>query len=143
MATLAIITASTNGSFDAALAQRGLKIAGILTLAQFAYCGLFGLLGLLMRRSLLMGVGYIVVFEGLLASLNTVARRLTVMYYFRVLVLRWLDPAGGSEWSIDLTTAPLAETCVETLLGVGLVMTALAAVYFAHRELRTKTPEGS
>ncbi len=46
-----------------------------------------------MRRSLLVGVAYIVIFEGLLASLDTVARRLTVMYYFRVLVLRWLDPA--------------------------------------------------
>ena len=55
------------------------------------------------------GVAYIVLFEGLLASLDTVARRLTVMYYFRVLVLRWLEPASGKEWSIDLATAPECE----------------------------------
>ncbi len=92
-----------------------------MTLAQAGYCGLFGLLGLLMRRSLLVGVAYIVLFEGLLASLDTVARRLTIMYYFRVLVLRWLEPANGSEWSIDLATAPEAQKCVLTLLGVGMV----------------------
>ena len=62
---------------------------------QVGYCGLFGLLGLLMRHSLLVGVAYIVLLEGLLASFDTVARRLTVMYYFRVLALRWLEPASG------------------------------------------------
>ena len=65
--------------------------------------------------------------KALLASLDTVARRLTVMYYFRVLVLRWLDPASGKEWSIDLATAPEARTCVLTLLGVGLVLAMAAA----------------
>ena len=73
--------------------QQALKTAAVLALAQVGYCGLFGLLGLLMRRSLLVGVAYIVLFEGILASFDTVARRLTIMYYFRVLVLRWLDPA--------------------------------------------------
>jgi len=38
------------------------------------------------ERSLFVGVAYIVLFEGILASLDTVARRLTIMFYFRVLV---------------------------------------------------------
>jgi ABC-2 type transport system permease protein len=120
-----------------------LKTIGLLTLTQVAYCGLFGLLGLLMRRSLLGGVTYIVLFEGLLASLDTVARRLTVMYYFRVMVLRWLDPASGREWSIDLATAPTARTCVLTLVSVGIVLAVIGAIYFACKEFRMKTPEGN
>ena len=95
-----------------------------------------------MRRSLFVGVAYIFLFEGLLASLDTVARRMTMMYYFRVLALRWLEPADGKEWSIDLATAPDAQTCVLTLLGVGLVLAVAAAFFFAGREFRMKTPEG-
>jgi ABC-2 type transport system permease protein len=125
------------------MAGRALETAGLLGLTEVGYCGLFGLLGLITRRSLLVGVGYIVLLEGLLATLPTVARRLTVMYYFRVLVLRWLDPANGKEWMIDLTTAPDAQTCVLVLLGIGLVSAALAAMLFAAREFRMKTPEGN
>jgi ABC-2 type transport system permease protein len=141
-AALAIIALTASEPATAGLVARGLKMIGILTLAQVGYCGLFGLLGLFTRRSLLAGGAYIVLCEGLLASADTVARRLTVMYYFRVLVLRWLEPASGKDWSIDLATAPTAATCVLTLLGVGLVLTAVAAVLFAASEFRIRTPEG-
>ncbi len=141
--TFVVINLTAADPAPAGLAGRAAKTAAALALAQFAYCGLFGLLGLLTRRSLLVGVGYILLFEGLLASLDTVARRLTVMYYFRVLVLRWLDPVGGKDWSIDLATAPEARTCVLVLLGVGAATALLAALVFAGREFRMKTPEGS
>jgi ABC-2 type transport system permease protein len=143
MATFAVIALTTNEPATARLLEMALKTAGLLTLAQVGYCGLFGLLGLLMRRSLLVGVAYIVLFEGLLASLDLVARRLTVMYHFRVLVLRWLAPASGKEWSINLATAPDAQSCVLTLLGVGLFLATAAALIFAGREFRMKTPEGT
>jgi hypothetical protein len=65
------------------------------------------------------------------------------MFYFRVLSLRWLAPESGSSWSIDLKTAPEARACVLTLLGVGLVLTAVAALLFTRWEFRMKTPEGS
>ncbi len=142
-ATLAVIALTAREPATAGFAEQSLKTAGLLALAQVAYCGLFGFLGLLMRRSLLVGVGYIVIFEGLLASLDTVARRLTVMYYFRVLVLRWLEPAAGRDWAIDLTTAPQARTCVLVLLGVGVVLALAAAIFFTEREFRMKTPEGN
>ena len=133
LVTFAVIALTAGEPISAELIEQAIVTASLLALAQLGYFGLFGLLGLLMRRSLLWGVGYIVLFEGLLAALDTVARRLTVMYYFRVLVLRWLEPASGKEWSIELATAPQAQTCVLVLLGVGLVLAAAAALYFAAR----------
>jgi ABC-2 type transport system permease protein len=141
--TLAVIALTASEPATVGLIGRALKVAGLLGLAQVAYCGLFGFLGLLMRHSFLAGVAYIVVLEGLLASLPTVARQLTVMYYFRVLAMRWLEPEGAKEWAITLATAPTARTCVLTLLGVGLVSAVAAAVFFASREFRMKTPDGN
>jgi ABC-2 type transport system permease protein len=141
--TAATIAATAREPVAEGVVRRALTTAGALALAQVGYCGLFGALGLLTRRSLLVGVGYIILFEGLLASIDTVARRLTVMYYFRVLTLRWLDPPLGKGWSIDLETAPSAQACVLALLGVGLVLTAAAALLFTVQEIRMKTPEGS
>ena len=142
-ATLVVINLTASEPMTAGLAERALKMTGVFSLAQVAYCGLFGLMGLLTRRSIVMGVAYIILLEGLLASLDTVARRLTVMYYFRVLALRWLKPAGGNDWSIDLTTAPETQTCVLVLLGVGSVLAVAAALFFARSEFRMKTPEGN
>jgi ABC-2 type transport system permease protein len=142
-ATFATIALTANEPATAGLLGRALKMAGLLGLTQVAYCGLFGFLGLLMRHSFLAGIAYIVVMEGFLASFPTVARQLTVMYYFRVLILRWLTPEAGKVWSINLATAPDARTCVLTLLGVGLVSAAVAAIFFASREFRMKTPEGN
>jgi ABC-2 type transport system permease protein len=143
MATFAVITLTSREPSTAGFVVPALKTACMLMLAQVGYCGLFGLMGLLMRRSLLIGVAYIFLFEGVLASLDIVARRMTVMYYFRVLVLRWLAPADGKEWWIDLATAPMVRTCVLILLSVGLVLALAAALYFATKEFRMKTPEGN
>ena len=125
------------------LLTRALRLTAMLSLVQVGYCGLFGLLGLLTRRSLLAGAMYIVLFEGLLASLDTVARRLTVMFHFRVLALRWLEVPRAKDWSINLTTAPEAQSCVLMLLGAGLVLAVAAALVFASTEFRMKTPEGN
>jgi ABC-2 type transport system permease protein len=141
-ATFAVIALTAREPVAGGLVRPALTTAGALALAQVGYCGLFGAVGLMTRRALLVGVGYIILFEGLLASLDTVARRLTVMYYFRVLTLRWLEPAHGEEWKINLATAPEARTCVLVLLGTGLVLTAAAALLFTVREFRMKTPEG-
>jgi ABC-2 type transport system permease protein len=141
-AAAATIAVTTSEPVGGEMVRRALTTAGALALAQVGYCGLFGALGLLMRRSLLAGVAYIILFEGLLASFDTVARRLTVMYYFRVLSLHWLAPEHGKEWSISLDTAPDVQTCVLTLLGVGLVLSAAGALLFTVQELRMKTPEG-
>jgi ABC-2 type transport system permease protein len=141
-ATFAVIALTAREPVADGLVRRALTTAGALALAQVGYCALFGAVGLFTRRALLVGVAYIILFEGLLASLDTVARRLTVMYYFRVLTLRWLEPAHADPWKIDLDTAPEAQTCVLVLLGTGLVLTVAAALVFTVREFRMKTPEG-
>ena len=143
LATFAVIAWTAGEPATAGMVGRAVKLALLLALMQVAYCGLFGLLGLLMRQSFLMGVVYIGALEGLLASLQTVGRRLTMMYYFRVLVVRWLEPTAGRDWAINLATAPPARTCVLTLLAAGIVSAILAALLFASREFRMKTPEGT
>jgi hypothetical protein len=126
-----------------------LQWIGILALAQIAYCALFGFIGLVSRWSLVAGLIYIVAIEGVLANLAFVIRALAVVYYVRVLAVRWLDvPADAlrrwlREWSLDLTEVPEAGSCVLTLLFLGLAITALSALWFARREFRVKTPEGS
>ena len=126
-----------------AFAWRALKASGVTALAQVAYGALFGAFGLLSRRAWLAGLAYIFLIEWLLAAFDIVLRQMTVMYYYRVLVLRWLDPGKAGEWSLDLATAPEASTCVLTLLGFGAAFAALAALLFTAREFRMKTPEGS
>jgi ABC-2 type transport system permease protein len=143
MLTLVVIYWGTPELLDGGLPGRALKIAALLALAQAGYCALFGAISLWARRTLVAGVAYIIVFEGLLASFDTVARRLTVMHYFRVLALRWLDPANGREWSINTATAPSAANCVLVLLGASLVFALLGAAAMMRREFRMKTPEAS
>ena len=143
VATLLLIAFLTGRSFTAGLFLESGKMIAVFSLAQTAYCGLFALLALFMRRALVIGVAYILLFEGILASFDTIARRMTVMYYFRVLVLRWLEPAHGSVWKVNLETAPGSLACALTLLGAGLVLTALGSLIFAASEFRLKTPEGA
>jgi ABC-2 type transport system permease protein len=130
------------------VAIRILQSAGIFALGQIGYCSLFGCVGVLTRRTLIAGVVYIVVFEGLLANLQFMVRTLTVVYYVRVLALRWLDlpqqllNQWQNEWSLDLSQSPSGGTCALRLLGFGLAVTILAAMTFSRREFRMKTPEG-
>jgi ABC-2 type transport system permease protein len=125
--------------------MRALMTIGVLSLSLLAYCSLFGWLSLFVRRSLVVGIAYIVVFEGLLANIDFVARRLTLIYYFRVLILRWVSSSLNyqQEWAIAIDEAPSAWSCVEVLAGVTVVAMLLAVFIFTNREFRLKTPEGS
>jgi ABC-2 type transport system permease protein len=158
LAATVLVTAALTGAFTALtfaviywntgepwgdVAGRALKAAALLALAQAAYCSLFALLGLLTRWALLVGLAYIMGFEGLMASFDFVARKLTVMYYFRVLSVRWLDLREADPWFIDLATAPGARACVLTLLGASAVFALLGAVVMMRQEFRMKTPEGT
>jgi ABC-2 type transport system permease protein len=128
---------------------RVVRIVGVLALAQVGYCALFGFLGLWARRSLLLGVIYIVTVEGVLASLDFVVRKLTVVFYVRTLFLRWLEPRESTlqrwqqDWGLELDKVPTAERCVWTLLLFGAAVAVLTAVWFSRREFRVKTPDGT
>jgi ABC-2 type transport system permease protein len=155
------------GLWGEVLPGRALKVMALVALGQAGYCPLFGLLGLLTRRALIAGLAYIAAIEGLLATFESVVRRLTVMYYLRVLAVRWLEPDGhqqlpidlsrasrpggalaqvagwGQKWSIDLSLAPSAAECVLTLLVAGAFFAVLGALLMMRQEFRMKTPEGS
>jgi ABC-2 type transport system permease protein len=141
--TFAVIYWDAAGWWHAVPLERALQTAGLLALAAAAYCSLFAVLSMFTRYALIVGLGYIVGFEGLLANFEFVGRRLTVMYYFRVLSVRWLGLTGHEVWSLDLATAPGVRACVLTLLGVSAVPALLGAVAMMRREFRMKTPEGS
>jgi len=120
---------------------RVFKTSALFALSLSAYCGMFGLVSLLIRRALLVGVAYVFLFEVVFANFDFVVRRMTVIYYFRVLARRWLG-LSASDWSINLDLAPSATTCVLVLAGTCLATTVVAAALFTVREFRQKTPEG-
>jgi ABC-2 type transport system permease protein len=131
------------------LPGRAFKAVAALALAQLGYCSLFGCLGLVIRHSLIAGVAYIVLLEGVIANVEFVGRALTVVYYFRVLILRWLDLPDLLQrqwlrvWQLDLTTMPSALYCVETVAVASLAITIFSAVWFSSSEFTLKTPERS
>jgi ABC-2 type transport system permease protein len=124
------------------LPGKALIFSGILALALLAYCGVFGLIGVLTSRSLVTGVIYVVLFEITVANIDIVVRKLTVVYYVRALSIHWLD-VNPSKWNLDRFEVPTALGCVLTLLGVALVTTLVALTRFSQGEFRVKTPEGS
>src|SRR5262249_36247372 len=67
---------------DAALGDQVLPVClprtlALLTLSLTAYCAVFGFLSLWVKRSLVIGVAYIALFEGVLASIDFAVRRVT------------------------------------------------------------------
>jgi ABC-2 type transport system permease protein len=141
LVTYIAIYAGLSMSFEMLL-DRAAKTIVIFSLALFAYCAIFGCMSLLVKRFLVAGLAYIIIFEGVLANIDFAVRRLTVMYYFRVLAERWLH-LNYSDWSLDLSEAFSAGQCMLIMLGVGLLFVVLGAVTFTTHEFRVKTPEGN
>jgi len=127
------------------LAARIAKTVSLHLFALAGYLSVFGLLSLLIKRTLVVGMMYIIILEGVVANIPFVVRQITVMYYLRVLAMRWLDLSRetGKVWNIDLDTATSASDCVWTLGAFIVVSTLVAAFLFTHREFRVKTPEGN
>lgn len=118
-----------------------------------ANAGLFGLISVLIRPSLIIGVIYIALFEGFLANFPFVLRKFTSVHYFQCIVVNWIgkdyETGGRSrnaiEWSFvkDREVVPQTQECVIILLSIFLVSTLLAMYVFTTREFRMKTPEGN
>jgi ABC-2 type transport system permease protein len=155
--TYAAVYIGTDADLSA-ISLRCLKAAAILSLATIAYCSLFGLLSLLTKRTLLVGILYTAVVEGLLANLPLSLRWGTVLYYTRLLAYRTMEflvtwPRGSevdvaaTAWLLDIESDPtLAEhptirTCILVLVCGSLICTAIAAVLCSNREFHVKTPE--
>jgi ABC-2 type transport system permease protein len=145
---------------DPDVLRRCLTTIAIQSLAVVCYCSLFGLMSLLTRRILIVGIVYAVVVEGMLANLPFGIRLLTIIYYTRVIAYRAMSfvvsfPDGGTEdfaaeaWQFDLRVDPsLAEhpsirMCVGVLILTSLVCAIVAAWLCSRREFHVKTPESA
>ena len=95
-------------------------VSGSLLAAAFgalAYCALFVLLGLLVRNPVIWGVGYILLWEGLIAQFGSVTARMAVRGYTRSILasstdvdldLGELSTAGGIVGALVITVLALA-----------------------------------
>jgi len=142
--TLVAVHGGESNFWGEIIPLRAVQLTLVLSLSLLAYCSLFGLIGVYTRRSLLIGIFYIFLFEGMLANIDFAIRKVTVMYYFRVLAKSWLDVRDRSNtWSLRLADAPDAGACVVVLLIVSLLLTLLAAARFSSSEFTVKTPGGN
>ncbi len=139
--TLAVVHVGTSTNITDLALRRAPIILGLAALALAVYVGIFGLLSLVARRTLVIGAIYIGLFEGALAYIDFAFRNATVMYHIRVLSVRWLE-IPAAYYAIDPATAPAVSTSLIVLGSVGLVFSLLGAWVFSAREFRLKTPDG-
>ena len=138
--------------------HRCFRACEIHSLAVVTYCSLFGLMSLLTKRTLVIGILYTAIVEGVLANLPLSLRMATVIYYTRLIAYRTLDfvvtrPHGDPKdiaatlWLFDtkhdpgLTLHPQLSTCIWVLVIASLAFTILAAWLCSQREFHVKTPE--
>ena len=93
------------------------------TLATFAYAGVFLLLGLRVKRALVWGLAYILVWEGFVARAGKTAAQLAIRFHARSVLARLAD---GPE---ELVTVSLATGITVPLLA------AVVATWFTVRRL--------
>ena len=118
-AVLGCLVLATATDLDVGTAAWSLLLASALAAA--AYAGLFVLLSLVLRRAILVGLAYIVLWEGLLAGATTAFRNLSVgAYASRVLGAPWTDPPFDVA-DVGVVAAVLA------LLAVAVLAVALSA----------------
>jgi ABC-2 type transport system permease protein len=155
--TFIAIYAFANSPGEESIVLRCLKVDGMMALAAIAYSCIFALISLLTRWTLVAGIVYTVVIEGILGNLPFAIRLITVSYYFRIIAARSLDfniVEGGrtfspiaDSWNIDikkdphLLEHPTLQTCILVMLGASLVASVLAALIFSFKEFRVKTPD--
>ena len=122
-----------------------LATIGVMSLSMTAYVGLFGAISLLVKRSLIVGIIYIGMVEGLLSTFDIAIRKLCIVYYYRVLAVNWLDLNQDMQraWHVDTSDPPTPLTCVLVLLLTAAATTAVAAYVFSRREFYVKTPEAN
>ena len=110
---------------------RGLPLGALAaaSLAVAAYCSLFLGLGLLIRRALVWGLAYVLIWEGFVARSGTAAARLSILVYARSLLADVADhdpPRLASSMTIAI------------LVPAAVAVVALALTTFAMRRIDVK-----
>jgi ABC-2 type transport system permease protein len=141
------------------VAIRCVKAAAVHSLAVVAYCSLFGLISLVTRRTLIIGIIYTAVVEGVFANLPFGIRLATVIYYTRLITYRLMDfvisnsrsdadNLAAEAWQFDvgrdpkLLEHPSNAVCILVLLSASIVLAILGAWLCSRREFRVKVPGG-
>jgi ABC-2 type transport system permease protein len=119
-----------------------IKVSGAMLLALAAYASLFSLVSVFTKRSLVVGIIYILTCEGMIANNEFMIRKWTILYQFRVILLRGLG-VNGKEWSINLEYAPTLEWAAIHLGIATLVFLIAGCIKFSRSEFRVKSPEGN
>lgn len=140
-ATLAAIYWESTELWWTIIPVRAARVSALSVLSLLVYVALFGGLSLITRWVLALGVAYTVMFEGVFANIDFMVRRLTVLWYVRILAERWLGLHVAS-WSIELEKVPTGTEALATLFGAAVVLAGSFAMLFGAREIRLKTPEG-
>jgi ABC-2 type transport system permease protein len=147
-----------SGVDAATVRERCLNTIAIHSLAVVAYCCLFGLMSIVIKRTLVIGILYIAVVEGVLANMPFGIRLGTVIYYTRLIAYRTMDflashrhgrteNLAAEAWQFDLKKDPQLllhpeqATCFKVLIIASVVCVVLAAWQCASREFHVKTPE--
>jgi ABC-2 type transport system permease protein len=108
----------------ALLSGGGVELLGATTLAAIvgviAYSALFVLLGLVVKNSIVWGLGYVLVWEGIVAAFGSFAAKLAIRGYTRSILTSITDI------DLDLGDLPLAAGVVVPLLAAAVAL-ALAA----------------
>ena len=156
--TYAAIYAGSTTTPGGEATGRCLKAMGVHSLAVAAYCSVFGVISLLTRRTLVVGIIFAVIVEGLLANLPFGIRLVTVIYYARLIAYRSMGftvtfPGENSRedvaavvWGLDVKSDPLllehptVGTSVTVLLAATAACAAIAAFLCSRREFHVKTP---
>ena len=119
-ATVGALVLATETTLSFGTAAWSLLLATALAAA--AYAGFFVLLSLLLRRAVLVGLAYLVLWEGLLAGTTTAFRHLSISAYAsRVAGAPWDDPPLQAIADVSVGVAALV------LVGVALLAVAGAA----------------
>ena len=97
-------------------------------LGTVAYTSLFVLVGLLLKKPIMWGIGYVLLWEGLAVELGDFAARLSLRGYSRSLLVR----IGEVDLDLDAYTTTTAVVVLAAVAVAGLV---LAAVRLNHLEV--------
>lgn len=144
------------------IAARCATAIAVHSLAVMTYCCLFGLISMITRRTLIAGIVYMAVVEGIFGNLAFGIRLITVIYYTRLIaypLLPFIATHGADigmqnqvnlsadAWQLDIVSDPNLEqhpsfyTCLLVLFAASLIFTAVAAAICNSKEFHVKTPE--
>lgn len=113
----------------------------VAVLSSLAYTGLFALLGAVTKRAVLLGLVFLVAWEGAVASTPLVFSKFTVAYWTRSIVANQGDTTSGIVQDMLGAGAASTPTSVTVLVLVTLATAAAGAAWFGRREFAGAEPE--